>query len=1257
MRLTYRFVFLCGAAFLLASVSFAGITGSISGEVTDPSGAVVVGATVTAINTQTGIRSVVQTDAAGFYNFPALAVGKYDVEVQQTGFKTFRKTGLVIDANSALRVDVKLQLGATTEEVKVMSEPVHVETQSTQLGEVIEGSKIVAVPLNGRAYTDLLSLQPGVIPAAYGRSVQSDLGSLNDRPASGDLNPGNQAVDGQRQSSNGFLVNGANVEEGKNNGAAIVPNLDSIEEFRIITSNYDAEYGNFSGGQVNVVTKSGTNQYHGSAFEFLRNTVFDARNFFDATGTVPAFKQNQFGGTFGGPVKKDKLFFFLDYQGTRKIQGQPELGQVPSLADRSGNLSDIQSSLTGLVSSPAFANVLNARLAAAGNNTNPITPNEAYVSAQCTTLSQCVFPNGIVNSALISPAAAGLLQFIPLPTPGVTINGQPGFSTSSFNQRLRDDKAGIRVDDNTRWGSLSFYYFADDFLRDDPFPNSNGAANVGASAPGFNSSTFGRAQLINISDTKSFGSSALNEFRFSFVRNAGAFFEPVGGLASTNPNDKLSALGFPAPSGTGANFNGGIAPINPKLEGVPQVTFQGLGLSIGLPQTTPRQFNNTFQWQDNFSKIIGTHSLKFGGQFHYDQINERNFFGENGAFSFANGTETGIDFADFLIGAPSAFTQASEQILDSRTKYAGLYIQDSWRAKPSLTLNYGLRWEFSQPWYDTQGKIETIVPGEQSVVFPGAPKGWVVPGDPGIPKTLAPTKYDAFSPRVGLAYSPNADSGILAKITGGPGKTSIRMGYGMYYTSVEDLSQFLEVGDPPFGLFYSSPNSPLLDTPFIDRGGTNEGQRFPFTIPSANASASNPNTTFNWPGVEPISFGFSFFHKNQLPYAEHYELSLQRQFGAGTVLSVGYVGTQGHKLATSLEANPGNGSLCLALQNLGATTPQLATCGTNSENGLSPNSFVVSPNNPTPGFVLPSTVTSQQLQQLGLSPSNSPCSQFTNTLTCQTPCIDGTSGLCQAVTSTRTFSGLGPGLAGNPLEIEMANSAYNSLQVSLRHTSGLASFLIGYTFSKSLDNSSGLQDSTNPFNFKASRSLSDFDVTHIFVASYDVRLPFEKLPGGDKGLANKVAGGWSLSGITTFATGLPVTLTTGGSDLSLTGAAVPFEEPQVVKAGKILNNTDPRSGQAYFDTTLLAPPALGQVGNANRRFFHGPGINNWDMALLKDTKITESKSLEFRFEAFNIFNHAQFGNPDGNVTSSTFGFVSGTSQDARVLQAALKFHF
>src|ERR1700735_5451295 len=322
----HRSVAIAALGFVLFAVALvsASITGGISGVVRDKSGAVISDASVVAIDTQTGVRTTVTTDAKGFYNLPTLAIGTYDLAISHIGFRTYRQTGLVIDANSELRADASLDVGAINEQVEVNTDSVHVETQSTQMGEVIESKRIEAVPLNGRAFTDLLALQPGVSPY---NSTDTGMTGVNDRPVDGGLNEGNESVNGQRETSNGFMVNGSSVEEGKNNGASIIPNLDSIEEFRIITNNFDAEYGNYSGGQVNVATKSGTNGYHGDAFEFLRNTSLDATQYF--TSSVPVFRQNQFGGTFGGPIRKDKTFFFVDYQATRQTQASPVTTEVP----------------------------------------------------------------------------------------------------------------------------------------------------------------------------------------------------------------------------------------------------------------------------------------------------------------------------------------------------------------------------------------------------------------------------------------------------------------------------------------------------------------------------------------------------------------------------------------------------------------------------------------------------------------------------------------------------------------------------------------------------------------------------------------------------------------------------------------------------------------------------------------------------------------------------------------------------------------
>ncbi len=395
----------CDAVAVLAFVLFAvalasaSITGSISGVVTDKSGAVVSGATVVATDTLTGVQTTQKTDSKGFYNLPTLAVGTYDLEIKQVGFKTYRQTGLVIDANSALRVDASLAIGSISEKIEVSTEAAQVETQSTQMGEVIEGSKMTSVPLNGRSYLDLLALQPGVSPYKNTDQMTNGIG-MDPTTVSGDLTNGTQSVDGGRTGSNGFMVNGADAEEGVHNGAAIVPNLDSISEFRIITNNFNAEYGNFSGGQVNVVTKSGTNQFHGDLFEFLRNTDLDAANYFTGRGV---FIQNQFGGIFGGPIKKDKIFFFGDYQGTRQILGQSQSFPVPSAQDRMGMLSDEAS---------AFAPGTDA-------NGNPVTStvNGSYWAgtllgprlgyAVSSNSEPYYYSAGMVNPATIDPGTNG----------------------------------------------------------------------------------------------------------------------------------------------------------------------------------------------------------------------------------------------------------------------------------------------------------------------------------------------------------------------------------------------------------------------------------------------------------------------------------------------------------------------------------------------------------------------------------------------------------------------------------------------------------------------------------------------------------------------------------------------------------------------------------------------------------------------------------------------------------------------------------
>jgi Carboxypeptidase regulatory-like domain/TonB dependent receptor len=757
----------------------AGEGGRISGTVLDSSSAVIVGARVTLTNVDTAVSRTTTSNERGTYVFTELAVGHYELSVESAGFRSYRHTGITLDVDSSLLIDAKLEVGKDTQEIKVEEASVHVETSDTQLGDTITSTKMIAMPLNGRSYTDLLSLQPGVLPyTSLTSETQQDVGVSALSP-SGGLNPGTISINGQREFANAFILNGSDTEEDVNSGTAIIPNLDSIAEFRILTGSFNAEFGGYSGGQINVVTKSGTNEFHGNAFEFLRNTDLDAKNFFSPARGI--FQQNQFGGTFGGPVVRKKLFFFVDYQGTRMKQGiDTGLISVPSAQDRSGDLSDLTGSLSGSVNGQYWANLLSEKLG------YTVTPGEAYYKIGCISPGQCVFPNAIIPSSAWSTPAANLLKYIPMPNAGAHT-----FSTSGQDEILGDDKGATRLDYDSNWGLISLYYFIDQYSLNNPYP----VAQSGASVPGFNALNTGRAQLLSLGDTKPLSSSVVNEFHLSYMRANNDLGQPIGGKGIS-----LASQGFVTGAGTP-----GIVPLNPSGEGVENIVFNAF--SIGTNANELKQVNNTYQALDNVSKVLREHTLRFGVEFHYDQINTNPIAQFNGSFLFT-GSETGSDFADFLLGIPSQYNQSQLNPFYGRNKYVGLFAQDSWRVRPNLVLSYGLRWDRIEPWYEKYNGISTFIPGRQSEVFPGAPEGILFPGDPGVPRTLAPPGNHDFSPRIGLAWSPSADEGVLGKLLGGSGKSSMRAGFGTYYTAIEALSVGILAGNAPFGITYSSPAPP-----------------------------------------------------------------------------------------------------------------------------------------------------------------------------------------------------------------------------------------------------------------------------------------------------------------------------------------------------------------------------------------------------------------------------------------------------------------
>jgi hypothetical protein len=1166
---------LCIAGILSACLLWASVGGSISGTVKDPSGSVVPNAVVTVHEMNSGLSYHTRTDSKGYYTLPVLPVGHYELDVQASGFNGYQRRDVVLDTNAALTIDALLKVGSVDQTVSVADNTLHVETASTQLGQVITGRQMTAVPLDGRSYTDLLSLQAGVAPATSITSTTvQDVGATTLSP-SGTLNPGTVSVNGQREFANYFSVNGSDVEEDVNAGTAIIPNLDAIDEFRIITSNFDAEYGEFSGGQIGVITKSGSNAFHGDAFEFLRNTDLDARNYFSPTRG--AFRQNQFGGTFGGPIRRDKIFFFADYQGTRQTQGiDTGTISVPSNADRAGNLSDLSANLSGAVGGPYFANLLTQKLGYG------VVSGEPYYVPGCGSSAQCVFPNAVIPTNAWSVPAQRLLQYIPAP------NTANGFATSAYNQTLRDDKGAIRMDANTRLGLLSAYYFIDDFDLDDPYP----VAQSGASVPGFDAITTGRAQLIALSDTKTFNSTAFNEVHFSYLRDYTNLGQPVGGR-----NVSLASQGFVNSDGTPS-----IVALDPKGQSVENLNFNGY--STGAAANQLIQANNTLQVTDTFSKVLGNHTMKFGGEFHADQVNGTPIAQFNGSFVFS-GTETGVDFADFLVGVPSQYNQSQLNPFYARNKYVGLFAQDSWHARSNLTLNYGLRWDRIAPWSEKYNQISTFVPGAQSVVFPGAPAGILYPGDPGIPNTLAPIGNRDFSPRVGLAWSPQADAdSFLGKVLGAPGSTSVRASFGNFYTAIDALSIGVLAANAPYGTTYTSPAPPLFATPFITAAsGQNNGQPFPYTFAPLNSSRSHPDPDINWSTYEPISGIPGYDIHNRTPYTEEWMLSLERQAGPNTVFSASYVGTSSHRQRVLIEPNPGNPALCLSLSQPSEVQPGTLTCGPGGEDTV--------------------------YYPIGGGQ------------------VNGTRGP------------LGSNFGSNALQATIGHANYNAVELSARHTSGRLEFSAAYTYGKSLDQSSNVAEEVNPFNPALSYAISSFDVTHNFVVSYEYQLPFDRLFR-----PNRVSQGWSISGITHFASGFPITMTNNG-DNSLIGTNPnginnsSIDEPDYNGGPLHLNHNPRTNGNNYFDTTAFSMNALGTPGTSKRRFFYGPGTDNYDMAVAKNLPLTESKSLLFRVEAFNVFNHTQFSGPssvDGNIGSSTFGNAISAAAP-RILQGAVKFNF
>jgi hypothetical protein len=1104
--------------------------GRIIGTVTDPTAAAIPNAKITVVNAATQVKREAVTDREGNYQILAVPIGKYNVTAESSGFAKTTISAAELNINQSLHLDFKLEVSSAAETVQVEAQASNVETVNATLGQSVTSRPIVNLPLNGRNMFDLALLQPGVTPGNGNNSAA---------PFS---------IAGSRGDSITFLLDGGVNNNLLNNAPVLNPNPDTVAEFRILTSNYNAEYGRNAGGIVSVVTKSGTNALHGSAFEFLRNEKMNANSFFNNLNDTPRsiLKRNQFGFTVGGPIVipkvlngKDKLFFFSSYQGQR-LAAQTSNGSVTTFtpAELNGDFSRSNSGRTG-----------------PDDNVVAFLQANPYFQPDPTKAMQ-----GIIDPSRIAGVASNYIKAGLIPTSPTGQLFPTGSAPNNFDETTNKIDWNITLNDRITatlgWNSNN---------RVDPFRF--------ATVNGYPNNFELKRYFGSINYTKIFSAATLNEFRFTAQRN----------------NNLQSVPGVKLP--TASELGVGVTPDNPT--GPPNLSFAS-GLDIGFSVQGPTALiDNTYTWADTFSWTRGRHSLKFGGNITPYQNNTVYDFYVNGNFFFSGdpgngGIGSGNDYADFLLGYPDEYLQFGQAPSNIRSKNYGGFAQDEWRVRNNLVLTMGLRYEYSSPKKDLQGRSFSLNPGAKSTRFVNAPIGLQFPGDPGAPDgSNFPDKND-FAPRFGFAYAPNS-------------KTSIRGGFGMFYDILKGEDNLQFNGQAPFfgfaDLFFDpstfSGASPIYTDPFGTAGIPNS---FPSRPPQKDID-------FDGSGFLPFGGGGVYFVDRNLrtPYVFQYNLSVQRQLAGSMIAEVSYVGNSSHKLTALTDSNP---------------------------------------------FVLGTTN-----RVLNTTPGNDRFS----------------------FSYVDTFRNL-------------ANSNYNSLQASLQRRMsdnrylGGSYFQLSYTYGKAIDNASGFRERGGyvpAYNRRQFYAVSDNDVTNRIAFSGGWDIPFERWTGWD----SRVTKGWSLYPIYTYRTGFPLDVFAGISRSRTRTGPSAAGDPNQVRAnlvGSRVTVYDPKApldfggltGNYYFSPANFSTdeyfadgfdpvnnPAQRTYGTLGRNAFRGPTRSNLDLALAKTTSLFgERVKAEFRAEAFNLFNSAQFSSPSTSYTSSLFGQITNTA-DPRIMQLAMRFIF
>lgn len=1141
------------ASLLASSFSLAhaiDVSARIRGTVTDASGAAIPNVTVTAINQSTGVRFRTTTSADGTYNFQQIPIGTYTIEAAAPGFKSFSATGITLNIDQEFTEAVKLDVGSATETIEVAADSVQVNTTDMQLNNIVDSHQITELPLIGRGFTALEQILPGV------QASSDRFGSFS--------------VNGSQSQQSSYVINGADSNDLPLNTVAINPNIDALAQFNLVTGPLNAEYDRNGGAIVNTAIKQGTNHFHGDVFEFYRDTFLNTRNYFQKAAPTPKYHQNIFGGTLGGRILTDKLFFFGAYQGTR--QAVPQAGGATNVFTAS--------QLGGNFTGTKFS-----------NNVIPSTINIPNCKAGVQTFASC-FASGSVPVAAFNPISVALAaKYLPPP------NGAAGSNSYTFSpiQAVKEDQEIGRVDFNPT--ARDQFYFVGIFqktvsTRTLPF--------TGASVPGFGDMNTTNIHQFSAGYTRQLSSTLLNDFSLHYTRFNFDAVEPQNVVAPStfgfaiNPQN-TAAQGLPritvSSSGTGANFD--------------------LGFSTNGPQ--PR-IDSVYQADDSISKTFGHHNLKFGYDGRKYTVRNPFFARNNGAYTFnsTNGDSSGDAGLDFLLGVPASYSQGSGARIDAFAFLNYLFAQDTWKATNALTLSYGVGWQVDTQLHNRQFGglgITCYIPGQQSTVFPTAPKNLNYPGDPGCNDASgAKTLYKDFGPRLGFAYAPN-----LGFLSGGSSKKlSVRGGFGIYYNRSEEETSLQNLGAPPFGqnsngaIDYGATN-PGFANPYQDLNtGTVYANKFPFVAPAAG---SKPNFT----SFVPL-FLSEIAPNNRSPYSENYQLTVEREFASRLVARASYVGTLGRHNQIDLEGDPitqQGHDLCLA-------DP---VCSSSSVRGLQAQRY------PTH-------------TQFGYADA--------------------------AIGGRNDFNGVG-------IIATEGSSNYNSAQLSLdKGLSHGLQVQASYTFSHSLDDGSSFENSGfggvrgyNQYNKALNYGNSNFDARHRFVVAPIYMVPFKRGSSAFNPI-NLVLTGWQVSAIATFATGFPFDIYTGSGSLSLYCASsnsyyacpdVPNQTGPIV-FGNPRTFVPNATRTTYFTPANFSLEALGTFGNESRNKYHGPGILNTNMIVAKNFEISKdgARYIQLRMESDNVFNHTQFNNPTASITSGAFGQISSAAA-GRQTQLAAKIYF